>query len=190
MLTTLCFAMAGGYAVSQLAADRKGLARFAVLCMCAMYIFPMVSQEVRKENYLPGKRLPFIGLYFEDYKLPNANLLLVRNTDLVISDGIEIADYRKTGTKIDAHISCEQDGSVIFPLYAFDGYDVRIDGHPLEVEANEYDHMLIRFEKGMQGELQIRFAGKAYWRIGDGISLAALLILLGSMKKRKRVSAA
>ena len=189
MLTTLCFAMAGGYAASQAEENQKSLIPFAVLCMCAVYILPMVSQETRKEEYLQGRHLPYVGQYFGDYKLPHAQLFTVRDTDLVVSDGIVVSDYKKIGTSIDAYISCEQDGSVQFPLYAFDGYDVRIGDQPLQVEESEYDHMLIRFDQGMRGNLQIRFVGKTYWRIGDAISLAALLVLIGSMGKRKKISA-
>jgi len=78
----------------------------------------------------------------------------------------------------------------VFPLYAFDGYSAEIDGQPLEIGASEKNHIQIHFEEGMQGHLEIRFVGKDYWRIGDYVSLAALVLLVVSIWKPKKRSRA
>ena len=188
MFASLCFALAGGYVTTGIEADRRSGMQLAVLALCAVCVLPMLSEETRKENYLEAGELPYWDQRFGDYCLPGAMLRALDVTEPIASEGILVTDFRKFGTQIDAQVSAQQEGTIVLPLYAFDGYRVELDGAPLTVEHNEHDHMQLSVQAGMQGRLTVRFVGKGYWRLFDAVSLitAAALVCLSLPRKKKR----
>lgn len=187
---SVCFAFAGGYALMRLTRDNGAVMRLAVLALCAVCAMPLLSDETRKAQFIYDGALPHWDLRFGDYALPNANLRALDSRDPVPSSGITVEDFDKFGTRITANVSAQQDGTIVMPLYAFDGYAASLDGQPIPIERNETDHMLISIKAGAQGQLEICFEGKAYWKVFDGVSLAALLAMVVlSVRDRKRAGA-
>ena len=66
---------------------------------------------------------------------------ILGQVDPIISSGIVVSDYVKKGTSIDAQIACTESGSILFPLYAFDGYTAKLDERELEINTNENSHI-------------------------------------------------
>jgi len=93
MLSSVCFALAGGYAVSRTAEYHHVVLQFAVLCLCAVCILPLVSEETRKENYLPKGELPYWDVRFGDYALPGADLRALNERNPVAAPGIEVSSF-------------------------------------------------------------------------------------------------
>ena len=174
----------------RLTRDNGAVMRLAVLALCAVCAMPLLSDETRKAQFIYDGALPHWDLRFGDYALPNANLRALDSRDPVPSSGITVEDFDKFGTRITANVSAQQDGTIVMPLYAFDGYAASLDGQPIPIERNETDHMLISIKAGAQGQLEICFEGKAYWKVFDGVSLAALLAMIVlSVRDRKRAGA-
>ena len=190
MFASVCFALAGGYAIKHFAAEERGGLQFAVLALCAACVLPMLSDETRKDNVLEAGDLPYWDQRFGDYCLPEASLRALDVTGPIASDGVEVTDFRKFGTQIDVQVSAQQDGTIVLPLYAFDGYCAQLDGMPLSIAYGEHHHMQLAVQAGMQGSLTVRFVGKAYWRFFDAVSLitAAVLVWM-SVTGKKRINA-
>ena len=185
---SVCFAFAGGYALMRLKNANGAIMQLAVLALCAVCAMPMLSDETRKAEFTYDGALPHWDLRFADYALKNANLRSLDSREPVVSPGIILKDFDKFGTKITAHISAKEDGTIMMPLYAFDGYTAELDGQPVDIERGEAEHMLLRINAGVEGDLKIVFKGKAYWKVFDCISLAALIgLVLLSLRDRKRI---
>lgn len=186
VLTSLCFSLAGGYAVSRMTENRDGAAEIAVLALCAVCVLPLLTAEARDEKFIKKGWLPEWDVRFGDYTLPGANLRLLDIVEPLADEDVTITDYRKIGTEIEAYVSAPRGGEVVLPLYAFLGYEAEIGGEPLEIGATENSHMLLTLDAGMEGRLHVHYAGKLLWRIGDGISLAALLAIAAGAAAGKR----
>jgi len=186
---SVCFAFAGGYALMRLKKENGAAMQLAVLALCAVCAMPMLSHETRKEAFIYDGALPHWDLRFADYALKDANLRSLDSRDPVVSEGIVLKDYDKFGTEITAYVSAQQDGTIMMPLYAFDGYTAELDGQPVAIERGEAEHMRLQIKAGTEGELRIRFEGKAYWKVFDSVSLAALIgLILLSIRDKKRAS--
>lgn len=189
MFASLCFAFAGGYAISRLDAGQHAPAQFALLALCAVCVMPMLSQEARDEHHVKAGALPYWDVRFGDYALPGAKLRALDEKEPIASPGVEVTQFDKHGTSITAHVSAKQDGTIVLPLYGFDGYEVTLGDQALMVQRSETEHMQLSVEAGMEGELSVRFVGKAYWRVFDLVSLAALLGMIGlsaaDLKRKK-----
>jgi len=186
---SVCFAFAGGYALMRLKNENSAVMQLAVLALCAACAMPMLSDETRKAEITYDGALPHWDLRFADYALKNANLRSLDSREPVVSPGIILKDFDKFGTEITAYISAQEDGTIMMPLYAFDGYTAQLDGQPVAIERGEAEHMLLRMNAGMEGELKITFEGKTYWKVFDCISLATLLgLVLLSLRDKKRAA--
>lgn len=178
VLTTLCFSLAGGYAVSRMGEDGRGAAEIAVLALCAVCMLPLLTDEARDEKFIKKGWLPEWDVRFGDYTLPGANLRLLDVQEPIADEGVTVTEYSKIGTEIKADVSAPQGGKVVLPLYAFLGYEADIDGEQIEIAATENSHMLVTLAPGTDGQLRVTYAGKALWRVCDAVSLAALLALI------------
>lgn len=185
VLTSACFALAGGYAASRMTKE-DGAAGVAVLALCAVCMLPLLTQEARDEKFIKKGWLPEWDVRFGDYTLPGANLRLLDETGPVADDGVTITEFEKIGTEITAQVSAPEGGSVMMPLYAFLGYEASVDGKRAGISASENSHMVVTLEPGTEGQLTVTYAGKALWRACDAASLAALLALIVSAVKKKK----
>ena len=187
---SVCFAFAGGYALMRLKKEDGAVMQLAVLALCAVCVMPVLSDETRKAEFTYDGALPHWDLRFADYALINANLRSLDSREPVVSPGIMLKDFDKFGTQITAYISAQEDGTIMMPLYAFDGYTAQLGGQPLTIERGEAEHMLLRIKAGMEGELRVGFEGKAYWKVFDFVSLATVLgLIVLSIRDKKRAKA-
>lgn len=190
-LASVCFAFAGGYAVSRMSLKKDAPTLFAVLALCAVCIVPMLSYETRKGGYIPGGSLPYWDVRYGDYALPKSSLQALDVQEPIASQGIVVMAYDKHGTSIMAEVFAQQDGTVVMPLYAFEGYRATLGNEDIEIARSETEHMLLTFDAGDEGKLKIWFEGKEYWRVFDCISLISLLgliVLSCADLKRKKAS--
>ncbi len=166
---SLCFALAGGYAMARVK-DAPPM-QFALLALCAACALPLLSGEARQGGGIRENHLPYWDQRFGDYSLPGSVLNILGETDPIGSPGVAVTRYRKTGTSIDAWVTAEEGGTLDLPLYAFDGYEALLDGEAVEIGHNDTQHMRIALQAGTDARLTVRYVGKAWWRILDALSL-------------------
>ena len=119
-------------------------------------------------------------------RLPNMDESTLEDTQIAVSDGAEITDFQKDGTHIVANIATEQAASLTVPLFAFDGYEAKLDGQTLDWTQDDRARLTVRLPENARGRLEIRYVGKAIWRAADAVSAATLIGLLFWMKKGEK----
>ncbi len=72
------------------------------------------------------------------------------------------------------------------PLFAFDGYEAKLDGQALDWTQDDRAPRLTVTQENARGRLEIRYVGKAIWRATDAVSAATLIGLLFWMKKGEK----
>lgn len=186
MMTTLCFALAGGYGLSVLAMSRETAAQFAVLSLCAALALPMLSAETRKEGYIEPGDLPAWDQIYEDYTLAGTVIKETVDKSVHTQGNVTVSAYEKFGTQITARVEAEGDAEVSFPLFAFEGYEATLDGEPMEIARGENNRITLSIPEGASGELRIRFVGNPLWRVSEAVSLATALIMAVDAALRRR----
>ena len=79
------------------------------------------------------------------------------------------------------------DARLTLPLFGFDGYAAELNGEKIDWVRGENNRIAVDLPAGTQGELSVRYEGKAIWRVADALSLATLLCLLGVFVKKRRL---
>jgi len=98
-------------------------------------------------------------------------------------------NYVKDGTDVTVDVHAQQDGSIALPLFAFEGYEVTVDGKETAYSVGEKNRLTVHLPAGTQGHLRVRFVGKTLWRIADGVSLVSMLALAAYVIKKHRAAA-
>lgn len=88
------------------------------------------------------------------------------------TDGLEVADYTKTGLSVMFSAENTTDGpaTAVLPLFAYPGYALR--GTEGAVLASQDSYLTVTVPAGWSGSVAVRFAGFWYWRVADAVSLA------------------
>lgn len=190
ILADVFLCIAGGYGLSLLAGENKKAKEAlmaAVLAMCVLASNTQIMNAVTDNDYYRfWKSNTDALLTYEGYQLPGTDLSDTLDYTVHLSEGVEMEAYAKRGTNVTAQIRAGQEGSVSLPLFAFDGYEVTIDGKETAYTVGENNRLTVHLPAGTQGELRVRFAGKLLWRIADGVSLVtALALAVYVIRKRK-----
>ena len=148
---------------------------------------PLLSDHALSTRILPYGREDFSSINL-DYRLPNMDESTLEDTQIAVSDGAEITDFQKDGTHIVANIATEQAASLTVPLFAFDGYEAKLDGQALDWTQDDRARLTVRLPENARGRLEIRYVGKAIWRVADAVSAATLIGLLLLMKKGEKTT--
>ena len=187
MVTTLCFALAGGYGLSRLFESQALAAQFAALTLCAAVAMPMLTEETRKDAYLEAGHVPAWDQIFEDYTLTGTVISQTKDMTVHTLGDVELTDCERFGTRVTAQVASAAGGTVELPLFAFEGYEARLCGEAVEIARGENNRIAVTIPAGTQGELSVRFVGRTVWRVGEAVSLATALAMAGdALKKRKR----
>ncbi len=99
---------------------------------------------------------------------------------------IGCSDYRKQGTHISMHVEPAQDtaDSLLFPLFYYPGYEIRING--TKVEPYDMNWLLACDLPSVPSDIQVRYVGLPIFRICDVISVLTMAgILFAAIWKRK-----
>ncbi|MBQ7359842.1 MAG: hypothetical protein IJW63_07105 [Lachnospiraceae bacterium] len=109
-------------------------------------------------------------------------------------EGIEIADYSKTGLNID--LTCrnlgQQDGRIELPLLYYWGYKAQdaVTGEEMQVFKGTNNVVSVVVPSGYEGQLKVGFESPWYWRMAELVSVLVVLGLGVSVyiQKRKEMS--
>ena len=185
-MASFFLALCSGDALCTAQTEKKKEARlWAALALCAVCVHPLLSDHALSTRILPYGREDFSSINL-DYRLPNMDESTLEDTQIAVSDGAEITDFQKDGTHIVANIATEQAASLTVPLFAFDGYEVKLDGQALDWTQDDRARLTVRLPENARGRLEIRYVGKAIWRAADAVSAATLIGLLFWMKKGEK----
>ena len=185
-MASFFLALCSGDALCTTQTEKKKEARlWAALALCAVCVHPLLSDHALSTRILPYGREDFSSINL-DYRLPNMDESTLEDTQIAVSDGAEITDFQKDGTRIVANIATEQAASLTVPLFAFDGYEAKLDGQALDWTQDDRARLTVRLPENARGRLEIRYVGKAIWRAADVVSAATLIGLLFWMKKGEK----
>jgi len=126
-------------------------------------------------------------LVYPEYQYEGTDVNDTRSKEAKIFGGIQMTRYEKDGTRVSAQIDAQEGGVITFPMFGFDGYEVRLNGQKAAWRRAENNRLAVDIPAGTQGKLEIRYAGKMLWNIADGISaLTAAGLVWYVLKYRKR----
>jgi len=194
-------ALGAGYGAACLAEGKgqKELASLAVLILCVLCAYPQIEGYAIQNEEQPESGLRYADPYFRwksytdvitgsylEYSLPGSDLYATRDQSAIADEGTLIAEYQKRGTKVKANVASQEGGAVSLPLFAFDGYRAEVNGREMALEPGENGRLTVLLPAGTEGELRVWFAGKALWRVADGVSLASMLALAVCALRRRK----
>ncbi|MBR5301224.1 MAG: hypothetical protein IKU38_00130 [Clostridia bacterium] len=160
-----------GYACLLKKEGAKGmLAVLAVAILCATPIIEGALEKEIMEYGLDGS--PY--MLTPEYQFEGTDLAATRSRQVITQGDVQLTGYEKNGTQIYAYVEAKDNGSLTFPLFGFDGYEVRLNGEKIDWARGENNRLAVALDAGMQGELSVRYGGHMIWRIADGISLLTL----------------
>ena len=189
MMTTVCFALAGGYGLTRFASSRPDVAAVLALCVAALCTMPTLSRETRYDEYFAYGQSGDTGVTYPEYMLPGSDASRTTERTVLTEGDVVLEGYDKQGTTITGDVSAQSDAALTFPLFGFDGYAAEVDGQRMDVELGDNNRLKVLLPAGTQGTLKVWFAGKGIWRIADAVSALTLLALVvRSGLRRKRHS--
>lgn len=195
-------AIGAGYGAACLAEGKgqKELVSLAVLVVCVLCTWPQIEGYAIQNEEQPKFGLRYADPYFRwksytstitgsylEYALPDSDLNATVDQAVQLYGDAQIERYEKVGTEITASVSAKEETKLSLPLFAFDGYRAQIDGKELPISVGENNRLTVLLPAGIQGELRVWFAGKALWRLAEGVSLCAALVLSGLGIRRRKL---
>lgn len=160
-----------GYACLLRDAGTRGL--LAVLAAAILCVSPIIDEAMDYEVLEFGTDgSPF--MLAPEYQFEGTDLVQTRSRQAILEGDLQMTGYEKDGTKIRADIDAPQGGTVTFPLFGFDGYEVRLNGECIAWQRGENNRLAVTLPAASQGELTVRYAGVTLWRIADLVSLMTL----------------
>ena len=163
-----------GYACLLGKEGTKGvLAVLAAAILCATPIINSALEQDVMEFGLDGS--PY--MLTPEYQFEGTDLIATRSRQVLVDGDVQLSEYEKNGTEIKTHVNAKEDGTVTFPLFGFDGYEVRLNGEKIGWARGENNRLAVALSAGAQGELNIRYAGVMLWRAADAVSLLTLIAL-------------
>lgn len=185
-LTTPLLALAAAYPVSKMPRHRE----YAAVVLLALAV---LAAQPQLELYLESGGMPCgVGVtpHITDceYLIADSYPLRTGWQNEPISEGVNMTNYVKRGSTVTADVQAEQDGTLLLPLFGYDGYRAQVDGQEVEVVLNreQNNRLEIRLPAGTNGSLRVWFAGKAWWRLTDAVSLLTLIGLFMERRKERK----
>ena len=190
ILTAPCFALCGGEGISRFfdKDNLKGAVAALVLgVICSMpYLAEMPPYDDALEFGLGAKTF----MIYPEYQIEGTDVGEGTRSHAVLMDGdVQMTEYRKDGTRIDAKVSANTDASVSFPLFGFPGYEAKMNGERVGWRLGENNRLTVDVAAGTEGALEIRYVGKPIWKVLDIVSTGTALALAGWVVYKKKTQA-
>lgn len=100
-----------------------------------------------------------------------------------------MTDYRKDGTAVSAKLTSTEGGALTLPLFAFPGYEARLNGQKTAAERGVNNRLKVTVPPGFEGELKVRYAGFSLWKALDVLAAVTAVCLLAQGVRRRRKEA-
>jgi len=182
----LFLSLAGGYGMHRLFAGKGERAMFLTLMLAVLASAP----------YLDGVLIEPVGMQFgqgaktymvfPEYQIQGTDVSKTRSRQPILTGDVELTQYEKDGTHIEAQVTAQEGGEITFPLFGFDGYAAELNGERVYWWRGENNRLTVDVPAGTQGELCIWFEGITLWRVADVISLLSAVGLLAFALLRRK----
>lgn len=199
---TVCLVMLFCYLLWYFVEEQK---RNAYWAMMAVALFGVTTSGMYLLDYVKANQ-DYYELYNEEsmgfgyisgaeYLIEGTREELLSYAVPVASEGVSLGDYTKSGLR--AELYCGNDtgtaGYVDLPILMYKGYRAydKESGCELAVGYGANNVLRVELEAGYSGTVCVRFVSPLYWRAAEGITVAAVAVLLflWQRQRRKRVSA-
>ena len=190
MFVDIFLALAAGCGVVRIAQELniRAAAVPLVLAVCMFASYAQLTQYTVRENnslryWLSNSQM--ITAYAE-YTLPGSDLArTVREHKVLVSGDAAFTDYEKRGTQVTMQAHAQNGGAISLPVFGFDGYRAELDGEEIGWTLGDNNRLTVELPAGTDAQLRVWYAGKAFFRIADAVSLAAALFAGWLMIRRK-----
>ena len=186
LLTSLCFALCGGAGMARLFGAENMKAAVAALALgvvCAMpYLGDMAPYDAVLEFGMGAKTI----MNNPEYQIEGTSVGDTRSRAVLTDGDVQMTEYHKDGTRIDAKVAAGTDASLSFPLFGFPGYEARLNGEKVDWRLGENNRLTVDIAAGSEGTLEIRYVGKPVWKALDLLSAGTALALTGWVVHEKR----
>ena len=186
LLAAVCFALCGGDGFARLLRGngmRASVITLVIAVSCAMPYLNSVSGTAERFELGFGAKT---YMEFPEYQIEGTSAEDTRSRQVMIAGDAHISDYEKNGVRITCRLEAKENTSVMFPIFGFPGYAAEINGERIAWHLGENNRLTVDIPAGTSGELSIRYAGKALWRIADAVSLLTAVGLAAWCIRRKR----
>lgn len=153
------------------------MAAVLVLMIAGFAVLPQLSSVAASKGCLAYGETITSKLMHREYTLPETDVRQTSDHGILSTGDVLVQDYQKDGTTITANVSAQTDASISFPLFGFDGYKATLDGMEIPWTLGENNRLTVSLAPDEGGELRVWFAGRTIWRVADGVSLAAIVVL-------------
>ena len=181
----LFLALSSGYGYSRML-KAPGQAALVSLIVCTVVALPTLSSQTRFNDVVRLGESTTPQLWYTEYTIPGTQVKETGSQKVEAGEGIEVTHLKRKGTDLSCEVEAEREGNLLFPLFAYDGYRVRLGETELPYTCGENNRMQVQVPQGGQGRLTIRYEGKAYWHIAEAVSLLAALALGSTAWKRRK----
>ena len=126
-------------------------------------------------------------MVYPEYQIEGTDVNDTRSREPILTGDLTLTDYHKDGTNVSAQVSSAEGGTMTLPMFAFPGYEARLNGQRTDWERGNNNRLKVTVPPGFQGELRVRYTGFALWKALDILSALTLaaVILHGLRDKRK-----
>ena len=186
LLTSALFALAGGYGAQKSFAGRAALIALFVGALAAAPVLQDVTGGERGVAFGEGAN-PY--MVYPEYQIEGTDVNDTRSREPVLDGDLTMTDYRKDGTAVSAKLTSTEGGALTLPLFAFPGYEARLNGQKTVIERGVNNRLKVTVPPGFEGELKVRYAGFALWKALDVLAAVTAACLLVQDVRRRRKEA-
>lgn len=167
--------------------EHQKLAVVLALALSVAAVQPQLQAYVEEDGMACGVGIS-PHLTNVEYLIPDSYPTRTGNREYAASEGVSVTNETKRGSTVTADVDAKQDGTLLLPLFGYDGYRAQVDGQNVEVALNQAQNnrLEIHLSAGTRGTLRVRFAGKTWWRLTDAVSLLTLIGLFMERRKERK----
>lgn len=185
VVASIALALCGGYGASRLLGGRLRQAMLLTLALSIAAGMPYLEKVMDKKVGIEFGQGAKTYMVYPEYQYPGTDVNDTRSREVIIEGDVTLEDYEKDGTRVRAKVSSEAGGALTLPMFGFDGYEATVGGEEIAWTRGENNRLRAQIPAGADGEMEIRYAGKAVWRIADAVSLASFTAFAAYCLKRR-----
>ena len=189
VFTTLCLLLAGvGWLFETKELERYRPAICAILVLAAVLPMWEIVNLTAGGGKIAAPDRPLVKIVPEYIPAGSDNTDYNRYIYCSDEEKVEIRDYTLETSKAKVWLTCREEGQYIeAPMFHYPGYKAfDRDGGRLPVETGSNNRVRILLSPSDQEqEITVRFAGEDIFKVGYGVTLAAVIWALGYLSRKK-----
>lgn len=178
--------------------DGKHILNYGILFVSALIMLECMDGYIMDGKALLNSRnqdaFLTVNLDYYGYNIAYSDAWIFTDIgETIVTDkNISITGFEKHGTDIRFHFArsnTSKPASMRMPLYNYELHKAYMNGKELPTQTGDYGMITIDIPKGVsKGNVLVVYAGRKLYRMGDIISLAAILILLALWLRQKVIA--